>query len=260
MDQLHWNQFIALESDFEDCLRYVEPHENNMHAFSTQFSILLLSACSEVDVVLREIYKLAIPKNKQKRTTNINDHYDAILALKAEDRDCMTDLENICVGIERNTLLIEPWTRWGHGYPPSWWTAYNKVKHERSDYFDQANLVNVLFSMAGLLSALAVYYRLAGSNTLIPAPSYFSLPPSVAFPAVFHDGVTGVRVGEKSVNGAVVGHEAMNSFLGVGQQNFESIMLSLVDERQRMLGPDGTIASKFDYYAAMGWSSTCSHT
>jgi hypothetical protein len=42
---------------------------------------------------------------------------------------------------------------------PNWWRSYNKVKHERDIYFDQANLENVIRSMGALLITNYHFYK-----------------------------------------------------------------------------------------------------
>jgi len=41
---------------------------------------------------------------------------------------------------------------------PKWWDCYNKVKHERSLHFREANLENVLFATAGLCVLVLYFY------------------------------------------------------------------------------------------------------
>lgn len=39
---------------------------------------------------------------------------------------------------------------WGHDLNPSWWTAYNNVKHHRDSHFQDATLENTINAVAGL--------------------------------------------------------------------------------------------------------------
>lgn len=47
----YWQVFIAIESDLERTTRYVEPNIDNYKTYSVAFAQLILSACSEIDVV-----------------------------------------------------------------------------------------------------------------------------------------------------------------------------------------------------------------
>ncbi|MDQ2691463.1 MAG: hypothetical protein M3Y68_05495, partial [Chloroflexota bacterium] len=62
--------------------------------------------------------------------------------------------------LPRFNLKIKPWYHWTQGKTPPWWDSYNKVKHERNEYFAQANLKNVLYSMGGLLVAEFYFHKL----------------------------------------------------------------------------------------------------
>jgi hypothetical protein len=48
---------------------------------------------------------------------------------------------------------VVPWASWANGAKPKnpdWWKAYNKVKHNRSDHFREANQENVVHALCGL--------------------------------------------------------------------------------------------------------------
>ncbi len=52
---LHWNYFLALESDVERLARFVEFTSKNFEAYSIEMAHLFLAAASEVDVVAKQI-------------------------------------------------------------------------------------------------------------------------------------------------------------------------------------------------------------
>ena len=54
---IHWNYFLAIESDLERLSRYVEFSKDNYKTYSLAMAHLLLSSASEVDVVLKGICK-----------------------------------------------------------------------------------------------------------------------------------------------------------------------------------------------------------
>jgi len=56
-------------------------------------------------------------------------------------------------------LDFQPWFSWTAGTNPGWWKSYNDVKHERSKYYRDANLGNVLESTAGLLVLLVYFHQ-----------------------------------------------------------------------------------------------------
>ena len=52
-----------------------------------------------------------------------------------------------------------------------WWTANNKIKHERRDQDHQANIKNMLNAVAGLFVAMVFLYpEQARLGELVPSP------------------------------------------------------------------------------------------
>jgi len=146
---VHWNYLIALEQDLEKASRFIEFSESNFNTYSIELAHLLLAASSEVDVVLKALCKL---KNPAKDHQNINDYKETI---KAE----LSELVNAKCFINRFGLELKPWSNWNGDDNPIWWRSYNQVKHERGEYFDEANLKNTLNAMAGLSLVVLYYYR-----------------------------------------------------------------------------------------------------
>lgn len=147
---LHWNYFLALESDLEDVSRFIEFSKNNFRTYSIELAHLLLASSSEVDVLAKGICKLINPRSEAK---NINQYKNEIV-------EHFPDVHLERVFVPRYGLNFRPWSNWEKNEPPRWWTSYNKVKHERNDHFDDANLKNTLNAMGGLLIAVFYFYKL----------------------------------------------------------------------------------------------------
>jgi hypothetical protein len=147
---IHWNYFIALEQDLAQTSRYIEFNENNYGTYSVELAHLLLASASEVDVIAKEICRFLAPAE---RAENIN-HYQNIICRK------LPEFVEETVLIPRFKIELHPWLNWEQNINPLWWQSYNKVKHQRSDYFHEANLKNVLNAMGGLLIAVFYYYKL----------------------------------------------------------------------------------------------------
>ncbi len=147
---LHWNYFLALESDLENVSRYIEFSNKNFKTYSIELAHLLLAASSEVDVIAKEICKLLEPSEK---AGNINEYREIILKH-------YPDFPNEEVFVSRYGLSFKPWINWGERKIPNWWKSYNKVKHHRNDHFSDANLQNVLNSLGGLLIMAFYFYKI----------------------------------------------------------------------------------------------------
>lgn len=148
--KLHWNYFLALERDMEQVARYIEFREPNFTAFSIELARLLFGAASEVDVIAKLLCEELAPDAPR---GNIEQYRTALLPH-------LTDLPSTDVFIPRYGLSFKPWLNWGGGHSPDWWRSYNKVKHERDSYFEQATLQNALNALGALLVLTFHYYYL----------------------------------------------------------------------------------------------------
>ena len=147
---LHWNYFLALEDNLFETSRYVDFSKRNFKTHSIEFAQLLLASSSEVDVIAKGICRYLDPELKP---GNIDD-YRAII------RTHIPRIHREQVFVPRFGLKFRPWLNWGKEENPSWWKSHNKVKHQRTAYFRDANLQNTLNSMGGLIIFIFHYYRL----------------------------------------------------------------------------------------------------
>ena len=95
----HWNYFLAIAHDLEFISRYIEFCENNQDVYSIELAHIMLSASSEIDVVMKLLCGLA---DNTKPVNNIND-YKAII--KSE----LPELINEEISINRFGLTYKPW-------------------------------------------------------------------------------------------------------------------------------------------------------
>ncbi len=148
---VHWDYYLVLEQDFLVTNRYVEVDRKNYKTYSIAFVHLLLAIGSECDAVAKR-YCVVRPQSK---CGNIDQWRAAFLA----DYPALPDIE---VWVPRYQISSTPWTDWGGEKPknPTWWRAYNNVKHHRAEYFASANLENVLDGLLGLYVLLQLTYRM----------------------------------------------------------------------------------------------------
>ena len=147
---IHWNYFLALESDLAQVSRYIEFDSKNFRTYSIELAHLLLASSSEVDVIAKGICGFLEPKSPAE---NIN-HYQEII------NHGLPNFKKEFVYVPRYNLKLKPWSNWNSTKSPLWWRSYNKVKHERNEYFAEANLKNVLNSISGLLVTVFYFYKL----------------------------------------------------------------------------------------------------
>jgi hypothetical protein len=148
----HWNYFLAIEEDLRNISRFIEFSEENLNTYSIELAHILLSASSEIDVILKQLCHLLEPAIK---VDNI-DKYRAIVKEK------LPLLINEEIKINRFWLVFKPWENWNNEeINPDWWKSYNKVKHERNIHFNNANLRNVINAVWALLIVIIYYYKLS---------------------------------------------------------------------------------------------------
>jgi len=147
----HWNYFLALEDDLKHLSRYIEFANENLGTYSIELTHILLSASSEVDVIMKQLCELL---NSTIPATNINDYRSIIKA-------AMPDIISEEISIERFGLSYKPWINWKGKKNPNWWVSHNNVKHQRNKHFTEANLQNTINAVGALLITVVYYYKLA---------------------------------------------------------------------------------------------------
>ncbi|NHH86778.1 hypothetical protein [Cobetia sp. MB87] len=163
---LHWNYFLALESDIENLARYIEFTEDNYKTYSTELTNILLACCSEVDVLSKLICQI---KNSNSKAGNI-------IGYRSELRENYPFLESMEITIPRYSLALTPWDNWKNNTSPLWWSCHNNVKHERSSYYYEANLKNTLNAAAGLFCLVLIYHKEKGIHRIEPPSTLFTPP------------------------------------------------------------------------------------
>lgn len=155
--KVHWNYFLALESDVSHLARFIEFSELNFRTYSIELAHLLMAAASEVDVVAKLVCKQIDPIRNPR---NIAGYASIILPYEPA-------LATLAVVVPRFGLTLNPWISWTATTSPLWWGAYNAVKHRRDTSFAEANLQNCLNAVAGLFCLTIYYYALLRQPTVV---------------------------------------------------------------------------------------------
>lgn len=177
----HWNYFLAIESDLDILARYVEFEEDNYDCFSVEIARIILTSAAETDVVCKQLCRKI---SASSAAGNINQYRDEIVPAYPK-------IPNFEILLPRYGLKLKPWSEWEKSDGvPLWWTAYNKVKHERDSEYHRANLKNALNAVAGLfVMVLYLYKKKAEFGELLPDPKILR---------VTEDSFLGVNIGQES--------------------------------------------------------------
>jgi hypothetical protein len=141
-----WQYYLSLEEDLIRLSKYVEINEDNFKTYSIELVKIYLSTCSEVDVLAKLLSKIL----GNKKADSISNYSKTILQY-------YPNLTKYSIQIPRYSLNLFPWQDWTEKTSPKWWSSYNRVKHQRDEFYKDASLGNVLNSIAGLL-VLNLYY------------------------------------------------------------------------------------------------------
>ena len=130
------SNFEELESRLIECLSYIPFIENNKQVISPKFIPIILEACSLIDSVFKNSKGQKGKKHDLKSYTRLVEHH---LYLE----------EAISIFLNPPLLFITPFENWTKA-APTWWAAYNKLKHDRLDNYDAATYENAILAMSGL--------------------------------------------------------------------------------------------------------------
>lgn len=185
MSLIHWNYFLSIEKSVQEISRFIEFNTTNFDTYSIEISRILMSATQENDVLLKQIC------SHFGNNSNKEGGYRSFIPSKYSK---LCDIE---VEIPRYDLKFKPFLDWKSGTTPKWWTANNKVKHERHTHFNQSNLENMLQAFCALYLTNIYYYLdvlktqeiYPGSNLLAidgliesMSPTIFGMMPNYKLP------------------------------------------------------------------------------
>lgn len=158
----HWNYLLALDSDLSQLSRYIEFDSRNFDCFSLEIARILMAAAAECDVVAKQLCEVV---ESGCGAVNVNSYREIILRH-------LPQIPTFEVTVPRYGLSLQPWDEWQQPAGiPLWWTANNKVKHERHTHYHNATLKNVLNAVGGLFVLLLYLYQdKAEEAELVPSP------------------------------------------------------------------------------------------
>jgi hypothetical protein len=146
----HWEYFLSIESDLKYCSRFVEFCPENYDTYSIEFARIIMASCSEFDTVIKLVCNSI---DASQKAENMPAYYPILISK-------YHNFMSFEVSMPRYKLNLAPWKEWTKDQSPDWWSkGYNKIKHKRDQYFNEANLKNALYSVSGLLCGILYYYK-----------------------------------------------------------------------------------------------------
>jgi len=138
----HWRYCRLLEQELDEISVYIELSKNNFSCYSIKLMRLINSAVSEFEVVAKEICSQLQPEDNVEYY-NISKIRDVILS-------AYPNLTQTEVRVLDMNYVFCPFLGWDQESRLNWWDTYNKLKHDRNNYFERANLQQAIYSVAVL--------------------------------------------------------------------------------------------------------------
>jgi len=135
----------------DEILLYIEPSRAGLQSYGHKCRELLILACTEVENLWAQYMRLA-NVSPVVRTFNTNDYVRLLGPLH------LSEFLISCKLIS-NSYSVTPFSQWNAANPTqslTWYSAYNKTKHDREQYFAEATLENCLHAIAAVVAMFCV--------------------------------------------------------------------------------------------------------
>jgi hypothetical protein len=159
MKHRHWSHMLAIEQEIIKTSRYVELHKKNYKTFSTEFTKLILTICSEIDVTAKLLCKKIDNEKWKNITATLKKNEKPDMKIWRQFmQGTIPSISTLTITIPSHNLDLTPWENLNEEYPISWWYEHNLLKHRRDKNYKFGNLKNVLVAFAALISILLYFY------------------------------------------------------------------------------------------------------
>ena len=155
----YWYTYQNLENRLLEISRYIAFDPSNLKTWSENLASLLMLVGSNIDTFFKDMRSCILSMKNKDEIQNV---VDVISKKKKKDMtisdyykyDSLYQLSKNQVEVPFGLSYlgnISPFKNFKNCESPSWWTAYNKIKHEYYENIKMASLENVINAMGGLL-------------------------------------------------------------------------------------------------------------
>ena len=78
----YWEYFLAIESDLENCCRYVEFSSDNYGTYSIEFARIIMAASAEFDTLAKNLCQAILERKLKPNEDNINKYNQIMYPLQ----------------------------------------------------------------------------------------------------------------------------------------------------------------------------------
>lgn len=133
--------FSYLEEELARCMEVIPPIQENMNVVSHRFVPIIVEACAIWDSIKNEYLS--------SKSEEIN-HKQGKIIIETE----LELSENVSIFLTNPLQLLIPHKDM-HLRTPEWWSAYNKLKHDRVGNYNVSTLKNAINALAALHQLIA---------------------------------------------------------------------------------------------------------
>jgi hypothetical protein len=194
--------FLGLQDRFVDLLKYITCHENNFSCYSVKNESLIVDICSFFDSLcqtyIRDLHSAGRIFINQTNVRSFpgkiqnNSNFDAGDYRKLLEGDFNLSIKAVNLNLYEDFLIVNPvgyhpdkidgyqvfpFKEWGTGTQTKWWESFTKLKHNRLLNHKEANLRNVVFSLAAVFVILCLENEAAFMEGQIPLDIYRAFLP-----------------------------------------------------------------------------------
>jgi len=190
--------YLELQRRLENILLYVSCHENNFQTHSIKIENLFVDTCAFFESMCQS-YLIENNNNGHKFefAANISDFEKKVgggkfftigdyrmildnefnlsgmnLNLNCYEDDYYGNPQAIDYPANINGYIIKPLERWGNDKTPRWWSAYNKLKHNRMKNIKKATLKNLINALGAAYLILTLRNELKFKKAKVPEDIY----------------------------------------------------------------------------------------
>lgn len=154
-EQISQEQTIRLlVQQLDNLLLYIEPSNDGLESYSYKTRELLILACTEVENQWRSFLQRAGTKPINGKDYSTNDYVKLLAKLNFNEYA-------IALRSTSYSSKIFPFSTWNSTNPTTsldWYNAYNKTKHNRDTYFDQAKLKYIIDAISANIVLYAIRF------------------------------------------------------------------------------------------------------
>ena len=159
----YWNYAEILNEELGMTAQFVEPDISNYDTYSLMYTKIILSACSEVEIICRllcQIIDKTCDYTSPKQRMQMKELSKALLTRFPNIHQAKTEI----VQKREYIYLFKEWEKNPKGNLP-WWKEYNLIKHYRFKHFGNATLGNALNSVSALIILNSYLYEITTNSS-----------------------------------------------------------------------------------------------